>query len=80
MTTETSGKPASRASAKAIVAAVLAVLCLVIFFQNLQPAKVQLFFWSVSMAQIVLMFLMLLIGFVLGWILATSRRSRQPKA
>ena len=47
----------SRSKAGLIIAAVLALLCLVIFFQNLEVVTVQLFFWPVSMAKIVLMLL-----------------------
>jgi uncharacterized integral membrane protein len=80
METTTPKKPSAGARAKAIIAAVLAILCLVVFFQNLESATVQLFFWSVSMAKIVLMLLMLFIGFVLGWILATLRKEKKPQA
>lgn len=80
MTAETSGKSPSGAKTRAVIAAILAVLCLVVFFQNLQSVTVQLFFWTVSMAKIVLMFLMLFIGFVLGWILATLRKGKKQQA
>ncbi|HDQ99272.1 MAG TPA: DUF1049 domain-containing protein [candidate division WOR-3 bacterium] len=66
----------SRSKAGLIIAAVLALLCLVIFFQNLEVVTVQLFFWPVSMAKIVLMLLMLLVGLVLGWVLAMLRHNR----
>lgn len=66
--------------ASAIIAAILAILCLVVFFQNLQAVTVQLFFWQVSMAKIVLMLLMLFVGFVLGWIVAILKREKKPQA
>ena len=78
MQTESPAPSRAGSRTKAVIAAVLAVLCLVVFFQNLQSATVQWFFWSASMPKIVLMLLMLFVGFVLGWILATLRTGRKP--
>ena len=60
--------------AKLVVAGILAVLCLVVFFQNLEAVTVRLFFWPVTMAKILLMLSMAFIGLVIGWILATLRK------
>ena len=76
MASEQPTPSSSRPKAGLIVAAVLAVLCLVVFFQNLEVVTVQLFFWPVSMAKIVLMLLMLLIGLIFGWVLAMLRYNR----
>ncbi|MFO7676708.1 MAG: LapA family protein [bacterium] len=63
--------------AKLVIAGILAILCLVVFFQNLETVTVQLFFWPVTMAKILLMLLMAFIGLVIGWILATLRKRAQ---
>ena len=52
---------------------------LIILLQNTQVVTVRLFFWKVSMSQIILISLTLLIGFVIGFIFTTvlSKRSRK---
>ena len=60
-------KKKSSFSAKAIIIAMAVLLVLIIFFQNTGVVTFRLFFWSVSMSQILLLPLIFLIGFVVGF-------------
>ena len=60
-------KKKSSFSAKAIIIAIAVLLVLIIFFQNTGVVTFRLFFWSVSMSQILLLPLIFLIGFVVGF-------------
>jgi len=56
--------------AKVIVVLVLIGLFLVILIQNTQVVTLRLLFWKVGMSQIILVPLTMLIGFILGYIVA----------
>lgn len=71
--------------AKTIVILVLIVLFLIILLQNMQVVTLRLFFWKIAMSQIILIPLVMLIGFVLGYIVAKVtgnhyRRERSEEA
>jgi uncharacterized integral membrane protein len=53
---------------KYIALLVLVVLGVVLVFQNTQMVTITLFFWQVSMSGIIMFPLLLLIGFVLGYL------------
>lgn len=56
--------------AKVIVVLVLIGLFLVILIQNTQVVTLRLLFWKVGMSQIILIPLTMLIGYILGYIVA----------
>lgn len=58
-------------SGKGIVTAVLLVLVLLFAVQNLAIVQVQFLFWSMSMPQALLVVLLLVVGFLLGWIVSS---------
>ena len=62
---------------KTIVALVLLVLFLIALFQNTQVVTLRLFFWELSMPQILLTSLTVLIGFVSGYIVAKVFSARR---
>ena len=64
---------------KIIIITIVILTLLIILLQNTQVVTVRLFFWKVSMSQIILISLTLLIGFVIGFISTTvlSKRSRK---
>ena len=66
---------------KTIIVIVLAALFLTILLQNTQVVTLRLFFWKVSMSQIILIPLAMAIGFVVGLIVskATSNRNKRKK-
>jgi uncharacterized integral membrane protein len=55
---------------KVIVVLVLVALFLILLFQNTQVVTLKIFFWDVAMSQIILIPLVLLIGFVAGYLVA----------
>jgi len=63
---------------KTIVAFVIIVLLLIIFFQNTQVVSFRIFFWKISMSQIILFPLTMIIGVVLGYVIGklTGNRHR----
>jgi uncharacterized integral membrane protein len=64
---------------KFIVVVVLIALFLVILIQNIQPVTLRLFFWKVSMSQIILIPLIMAIGFVVGFIVAKVTGNQRKK-
>jgi uncharacterized integral membrane protein len=55
---------------KTIVVLVLIGLFLIVLIQNTQVVTLRLLFWKAGMSQIILMPLIMLIGFILGYIVA----------
>jgi uncharacterized integral membrane protein len=56
--------------AKTIVVLVLVALFVIILIENTQVVSLRLFFWKISMSQIILIPLTMLIGFVAGLLVA----------
>lgn len=65
--------------AKWIVLLVVLVLALIILVQNTHVVAFRLLFWAVEMSLVVLVLLMLVIGFALGFLVAklTGRKRKQ---
>lgn len=59
---------------KYIIILVLTVLALIIAFQNQEVVTFHLFFWTISMSRILMMVGFLLIGFLVG--LLVAKRSK----
>jgi uncharacterized integral membrane protein len=57
---------------KIIVSLVLAVLFLIILIQNTNVITLRLFFWKIGMSQIILIPLTMVIGLVIGYIVAKT--------
>ena len=55
---------------KFIAGLVLAILFLIFLFQNTQVVTLRLYFWKISMSQIILIPLVLILGFLIGYIVA----------
>ena len=55
---------------KLITAAVIVILILIFLLQNNQVVTLRLYFWEISMSQIILIPLTMMAGFVLGFIVA----------
>jgi uncharacterized integral membrane protein len=59
----------------------LVVLFLILLIQNTQAVSVKIYFWEISMPQIILIVAVLLIGFIAGYVAArVTGRSRKRKA
>lgn len=65
--------------AKVIVVLVLIGLFLVILIQNTQVVTLRLLFWKVGMSQIILVPLTILIGFILGYLVAKATSGNHGK-
>ena len=59
---------------KFIVVLVIVGLFLVFLIQNTQVVTLRLYFWEISMSQIILIPLAILVGFVFGFIVAKIPR------
>lgn len=66
-------------NAKTIVALVLLVLALILVFQNTAVVTFRFFFWNPSMSLIVWLLIVLVIGFVAGYLTGTIRSGRSGK-
>ncbi len=62
--------------AKTIIILILIALFVIILIQNTQVLTVQLFFWEVSMSRIILICLLMLVGFIIGFLVAKVGRKR----
>ena len=56
----------------------LVLLGLVVLFtvQNTQVVEVRLLFWKLSMSRVLLIFLLLAVGMILGWVAGNAYRHR----
>lgn len=53
---------------KLIISLILAGLAVIFIIQNVTVVKISFLFWSIQMSLALLMFILLVIGIVLGWI------------
>lgn len=60
---------------KSIVLVILLALVLIFAVQNMEIVQVKFLTWSVAMPRSLLVMVLLLIGFVLGWIVSSFRHS-----
>lgn len=55
---------------KLLMAAVLLVLIVILLVQNTQEVVYRMFFWKISMSQLILVPLAVLVGFLFGYFIA----------
>jgi len=55
---------------KTIIILILIILSLIIAIQNIEVVDLQLLFWKISMSRIIFMVFLLLVGFILGYLVA----------
>jgi uncharacterized integral membrane protein len=60
-------------SGKKIFILIVAILLLIILFQNMQAVAFMFFFWQVHISKFILIFLLLLIGYILGLITRSGK-------
>jgi uncharacterized integral membrane protein len=65
--------------AKTIVILVIVALFVIILIQNTQVVTLRLFFWKVGMSQIILIPLTIVIGLVIGFIVAKITGNHRNK-
>ena len=59
---------------KTIIILILIVLAIVILIQNTQVVEVQIFFWKIAMSRIIMIAFMLILGFVVGYLVANLQK------
>ena len=64
---------------KTIISFVIIVLLLIIFFQNTQVVSFRIFFWKISMSQVILIPLTMIIGLVLGYVIGKLTGNRNKR-
>lgn len=64
---------------KLVLVLVLALLTLTFVFQNTQSFEVKVLIWSFAFPGAILMFAVLLVGFVVGVIVGTGYAKRRPR-
>jgi uncharacterized integral membrane protein len=63
---------------KVIIILILLVLSFIFVIQNTTIVEVQLFFWKISMARIIMLSFLLLVGFIIGYLVAKFSEERKP--
>jgi uncharacterized integral membrane protein len=63
--------------AKILFVIVLLALLLIVLIQNTQVVIFRLFFWSISMSQVILVPLAVLLGFLFGYFIGRTERGRR---
>ena len=63
--------------AKIVLVLVLVILLGVLLIQNTQVVTYRLYFWTISMSQVILVPLIALAGFLIGYIFGTMRRKKE---
>jgi uncharacterized integral membrane protein len=62
---------------KTIIVAVLIILCLILLLQNTQVVTLRIFFWKASISRIFLLPVLVLMGFIVGYV--TAKLGEKPK-
>jgi uncharacterized integral membrane protein len=62
---------------KLLIAAVLLVLIVVLLVQNTQEVVYRIFFWQISMSQMILLPLAVLVGFLFGYFVGLTGRKNK---
>ncbi len=66
----------SKRDMKLIGIGVLALLVVVVLIQNTGPITVRFLFWHITMSRVIFIPVLLLIGFLIGYVVATARSAR----
>ena len=61
--------------AKTIIVLIMTILALIVIFQNTEVVAFQILFWQFSMSRIIWLLIMLLVGFITGYVVGTLKRA-----
>ena len=64
---------------KIITGLILAVLLIIILFQNTKNLDLELYFWTISMPKIIFILLLLILGFLGGFVTAKLMGKKKNK-
>jgi uncharacterized integral membrane protein len=59
---------------KTVIILILLILCLVILVQNTEVVTLQVFLWHITMSRILLIPILIVIGFVIGYLAAVLKK------
>ena len=59
-----------------VILTILIILAIILMIQNKQTVSIQLLFWAVNMPRVLLIVIILLVGFTIGYIAATMIAKR----
>ena len=59
---------------KTIIILILIGMAFIILIQNTQVVEVQIFFWKMAMSRIILITFMVVVGFVIGYLVAMAQK------
>ncbi|NIM90776.1 MAG: DUF1049 domain-containing protein [Candidatus Aminicenantes bacterium] len=59
---------------KTIIILILVVLTVIVILQNTEMVALQVLFWKIIMSQIIFISFLLLVGFIMGFLVATLVR------
>jgi len=62
---------------KFVLGIVFGILALIFIFQNMQTVDVTFLAWTITMSRALMLLIILLIGFILGWAVAGIGRRRR---
>lgn len=62
--------------AKTIIILILIALFVIVLIQNTQVITLQFFLWKISMSRIILISLLMVVGFIIGFLVAKVGRRR----
>jgi len=62
---------------KILIVSVLLALIVILLIQNTQEVIFRIFFWKISMSQIILVPLAVLVGFLFGYFVARTGREKK---
>ncbi|MEJ2553277.1 MAG: LapA family protein [Gammaproteobacteria bacterium] len=65
--------------AKWTLSLILVAVVLLFALQNTQVVEVRLLFWKLSMSRVLLIFLLLAVGAILGWVANSAYRRRMHR-
>ena len=64
---------------KTIIIAILIILCIIVLLQNTQIVTMRFLFWEASISRIFLLPLLIIFGFIIGYVTAKFEKSGKPK-
>ncbi len=65
--------------AKLVAGLILAALVMVFTMQNTEVVEIKIFFWSLTMSRVLLVFALLIVGAIFGWLACGWARSHPDR-
>ena len=66
-------------NSKILISLSLIALILVFVFQNTTVVEIQFFWWSLSMSRALMVFAVLIVGIVIGWLWGSHFMHKRPR-